>query len=258
MGCGHLGLTRDDLFSEPASLTEMVSPVSAEVRAVAEAFAGATDQSGGSALEPSLAAQIGASLAISLLGVDRALKFAQAWNALSEGEDQSVPSGSSDESSQTDSAIERVEPDSSRQLESRASGYRGGSAGWDTGGGDAGAGHGYAGSDSGGGGSAGSDSGSGRSGGSDSGSGGSGTGDSGTSDGSGSDATGPPPDWQDIATDTKVDILMSTVMGLPYTGGDLKAVFDATPLKVGRGWEVFLDADYNPTENEVAHNHLIF
>ena len=139
MGCGHIGLTRDDLFSEPASLADMVSPVSAEVRAVAEAFTGTADQSGGSALGPSLAAQIGASLAISLLGVDGALKFAQALKAMSASEDQSVPSESSDEPSETGSAAERTETDSPKQSQSQSFGY------WDgpTGGGDVGAGGGY-------------------------------------------------------------------------------------------------------------------
>ena len=121
MGCGHIGVTRDDLFSEPASLAEMVSPVSAEVRAVAEAFSGSADQSGGSALEPSLAAQIGASLAISLLGVDGALKLAQALNAMSAGEDQSVTSQSSDEPSETGSTAVRTETDSPKQSGSQSS-----------------------------------------------------------------------------------------------------------------------------------------
>ena len=136
MGCGHLGLTKDDLFSEPASLAEMVSPVSAEVRAVAEAFTGTADQSGGSALGLSLAAQIGASLAISLLGVDGALKFAQALNAMSAGEDQSGPSKSSDELSETGSAAEQTETDSPKQSGSQSSEY------WDVaiGGGDVGVG----------------------------------------------------------------------------------------------------------------------
>ena len=129
MGCGHLGHTRDDLQSEPMSLADLVSPVSADVRAVAEAFAGKAEQSAGawSGSQLSLGAQIGASLAISLLGVDRALKFARFWNELGSNEDGSISRGPGDKSSETDRSAERTEPDSSMQSERKSSGYWDGS-----------------------------------------------------------------------------------------------------------------------------------
>ena len=136
MACCHIGFTSDDLFSEPESLADMVSLVRAETRAVAEALTRTGDGSGRSAPGLSLAAQIGASIAISLLGPNGALKFAQALNAMSASEDQSVPSESSDEPSETVSAEKQTKIDSRKQSGSQSSGYRGDS----TGGGDAGSG----------------------------------------------------------------------------------------------------------------------
>ena len=182
MACGHLGHTRDDLFSEPASLAEMLSPVSAEARAVAEAFTRTADQSGGSssAAQPSLGAQIGASLAISLLGVDGALKLAHAMNALAVSQHESGSSDSDGAPSDT----------SSEDL-----GYWGGNSG----GGDSDQGDSSGGGDSGGGDSdQGDSSGGGDSGGGDS--------DQGDSSGGGDSGGG---DSREVNTDILADLIMT-------------------------------------------------
>lgn len=124
MACGHLGFTRDDLFSQPPSISDMVSPVSAEVRAVVAAFKGPADRRD-AARDPGLPEQMVARLAISLLGAARAVKLAQMLNTKSAGGDESVseaqPGGdrSSNEPAFAGNFAERPESSSSVEPQSQ-------------------------------------------------------------------------------------------------------------------------------------------